>query len=468
MTLRELASAGESERLEFKRSTGERVEIAKTTCAMLNGLGGIILVGVRDDGTFVGQQIGNETLNDLTREWQKLEPPAFPDVSTLPLENGNAVVRIRVTGGGGPYTYDDRPYVRLGSRTVRMPQQRYEELLLQRMHAHTRWENQVAEEFSFIDLDVQEIVRTIDESVRRGRLDEPRTRDVGALISGLGLLRGGALTNAAVVLFGRPERLPAFYPQCLIRLAKFRGIDRTEFIDNRQEFGNAFDVFARAQRFLRENLPIAGKIMPGVYERLDEPLYPIEALREALANALCHRDYGVGGGSIGVAIYDDRLEITSTGRLPFGLTPDDLLVPHESRRLNPLIADVFYRRGIIERWGRGTLKILELAERAGLPPPEFEDRLGEVTVRFRPGVRRTLDAQGPDLSESQQEIVTALVRHGAMPLREIRSVLGWTSSERALQYNLAALREMGIVELRGTRRGARWSLVDVASTRLKR
>jgi ATP-dependent DNA helicase RecG len=462
--LRLLAAEGESERLEFKRSTGERAEIGKTACAMLNGLGGIILVGVRDDGSFVGQPIGSETLNDLTLEWQKLEPPAFPEVEALPLENGHALIRIRVPGGGGPYTYDDRAYMRMNSRTIRMPQHRYQEMLLQRMHAQSRWENQIAGGYAVDDLDAQEIVRTIDESVRRGRLDDPRTRDVSALLTGLELLRDGELTNAAVMLFGHANRLPASFPQSLIRLARFRGIDRTEFIDNKQEFGNAFDVFSMAQRFLRDNLPIAGRIVPGIYERVDEPLYPVEALREALANAICHRDYGIGGGSIGVAIYDDRLEISSTGRLPFGLTPEDLLVPHESRRLNPLMADVFYRCGIIERWGRGTLKILELAERAGLRPPEFEERSGEVIVRFRPGVRQATEPAYGGLSDLQQEIVTVLLHRGAMPLRQLRSVLQRTSSERTLQYNLAALREMGIVELRGERRGARWSLKESSST----
>ncbi len=75
------------------------------------------------------------------------------------------------------------------------------------------------------------------------------------------------------------------------------------------------------------------------------------ALREALANAFCHRDYSIGGGSVGVAIHQDRLEITSSGTLHFGLTAEKLFEPHESLPWNPLIAHVFYRRGIIETWG---------------------------------------------------------------------------------------------------------------------
>ena len=164
----------------------------------------------------------------------------------------------------------------------------------------------------------------------------------------------------------------------------FAGISRTEFLDNRQHVGNAFDLFQWGQRFLLENLPIAGRIEPNLFARVDTPLYPPEALREALVNAICHRDYATGGGSIGIGMYDDRLEVTSTGVLHFGLTPEMLFEPHESRPWNPLIARVFYRRGIIESWGRGTIKMAELAEQAGLPRPEIEEIAGAVTVRFRP------------------------------------------------------------------------------------
>ena len=166
-------------------------------------------------------------------------------------------------------------------------------------------------------------------------------------------MKESTLLRAALVLFGRAERLAAELPQCLLRVARFAGTDKTEFRDNRQFRGNAFDLLLAAERFLLEHVPVAGRVVPGHLERVDEPLYPPLAVREALANAFCHRDYAIGGGSVGVAIYDDRLEVTSSGTLHFGLTPEALFEPHESLPWNPLIAAVFYRRGIIESWGRG-------------------------------------------------------------------------------------------------------------------
>ena len=122
------------------------------------------------------------------------------------------------------------------------------------------------------------------------------------------------------------------YPQCALRMARFRGSDKSEFLDNRQEIGNAFDLFQRAQRFVRDHLPVAGRVLPNVFERVDDPLYPPAALREAVANALCHRDYSIAGGVVSIAIFDDRLEISSTGVLPFDLTPE----PWPSRTLHAL------------------------------------------------------------------------------------------------------------------------------------
>ena len=181
--------------------------------------------------------------------------------------------------------------------------------------------------------------------------------------------------------------------------------------------------------------------------RIDEPLFPPLATREALANALCHRDYAMGGGSIGLAVYDDRLEVTSTGLLHFGLTPDDLFGPHESRPWNPLIARTFYRRGIIEEWGRGTIRMADLATSAGLPRPEIEERGDCVTVRFRRADYVVPQPYTNDLLERQQAILTMLDRtEDGMPLREIHARLLSQASERQVRRALAGLRKQGLAE----------------------
>src|SRR5262249_2879536 len=128
-------------------------------------------------------------------------------------------------------------------------------------------------------------------------------------------------------------------------------------------------------------------------------------LREALVNALCHRDYSLAGGAVSVVIYDDRLEISSTGSLPFGLTMADLKRKHPSRPRNPLLANVFYLRGLIERWGRGTQKIVSLGVEAGRPEPEFEESVGELIVRFLPREYTPPHRVSHDLTERQRRIL---------------------------------------------------------------
>ena len=242
-------------------------------------------------------------------------------------------------------------------------------------------------------------------------------------------------------------------------------LDRMEFLDNRQFNGNAFALLANAERFLRDSLPIAGRFEQDRFERIDEPLYPPLATREALANALCHRDYSIGGGSVGIAIYYDRLEVTSSGSLHFGLTPDKLFAPHESRPWNPLIARTFYRRGIIEEWGSGTLKMAELSSVAGLPIPEIEDDGEAVTVRFRHRIelRGTL-VGGPATGGARLSVaslsdrVLALLNRADQGLarREIHARLSPGVSERQVRRALEELRDRGLVV--STNRGplTRW------------
>jgi len=179
---------------------------------------------------------------------------------------------------------------------------------------------------------------------------------------------------------------------------------------------------------------------------------------------LCHRDYSISGGSIGIAIYDDRLEISSSGGLPFGLTPDDLTKPHASQPRNSLIAHAFYRRGIIEEWGRGTLKMIELTEQAGLTAPEFESSPHEVIVRFNPTKYVAPTRVERNLSPLQRELLEALSGEGSLSLKDFTQRLSEPTPRRTVQDNLQLLRFLGLDETHGKGFGARW---DLSRGRLK-
>ena len=455
-----LVRGGESESIEFKRTTGERREAARTVCAMLNHRGGRVVFGVEPGGRIIGQMVSDRTVEELAQELGEIEPPVFPGIERLDFGQGLQLLVVTVSAGGSqPYSYRGHAYRRVGNTSRQLSREEYNRILLERLHGDQRWENQPAADWSVADLDLAEITRTLEEAIRRGRADDPGTRDPAEMLRGFGLLKDGLILRAAAVLFGRAERIEAELPQCLLRVARFRGKDKTEFLDNRQFHGNAFDLLLKAERFLRENLPVAGRIQPNVFERLDDPLYPPVALREALANAFCHRDYSIGGGSVSLGAYDDRLEITSTGALHFGLTPEALYLPHESLPWNPLMARVFYRRGVIEAWGRGTIKMEELTVRAGLPRPEILEAGGCVTVRFSPTRYVPPQRVAQNVTARQQRVLLCLSSAAdGLALRDIRGALGDEIVEWEIKNDLAALKHLGLVDTKGYARGARWVL----------
>jgi len=223
--LEKLVAQGESEKVEFKKSTGQCTEAAKAVCAMLNGHGGVVVFGVSDRAEIVGQQVSAKTLEDIACELRNIEPAVMPEIETV----------------------------------------------------------------------------TVGDN------------------------------KTAIIL------------------------------------GHAFSLLRHGEGFLFDRVPIAGRVVPGKMVREDYPLYPPLATREAIANAICHRDYTIHGGAVALAMYDDRLEVINPGILHFGITPEKLSHPHDSQPWNPIIASVFYRAGIIERWGAGTMDMIGWCRKNGNP-----------------------------------------------------------------------------------------------------
>lgn len=451
--LKNIVTRGEGEQVEFKRSTGQRTSAAKTVCAMLNGPGGFVIFGVTDRGDIVGQQISVRTLEDIAAELRKIEPPAFPEIETVPLKTETSVIVLTISGGGGLYSFDGRPYFRQGPTTTVMPREEYERRLVERLHATRRWENEpVPEDVSIKDLDADEIQITLDNAIRLGRLEATDRRDTRSILRGLELIHEGNLLNAAVALYGKTDRLKTLYPQMGIRMARFRGKDRlADFADNRQYWGHAFSLLRRAESFLMDHVPIAGRIVPGKMIREDQPRYPPRATREALANALCHRDYTIPGGAVALAMYDDHLEITNPGALHFGITPEKLAKPHESKPWNPIIANVFYRAGIIERWGTGTLNIIDWCTENGNPPPVWSEHAGSVYVTFLPAaLPDTPEATGEvgtKLALSRHQVEILLKCHADSRLVDLMIITGRSDRTKFRHQVLNPLLKAGLIEM---------------------
>jgi ATP-dependent DNA helicase RecG len=447
-TLKRLVALGEGSQLEFKRSTGELREALHTVCAFLNADGGKVLFGVRPDGALVGQEVSDKTLRDIAQALEGFEPPARIETERVRLRSGREILIFHVEGLSDsiPFIFEGRAYERVESTTRRMPQRRYEQLLLERAHSKRRWENQEAEETSLHDIDREEVFRMVNAARTAGRLVEPVGKDLGRMLDRLGVRRRGILLRAAVVLFGT-RFLPDF-PQCELRLARFRGTGKTEFLDQRQLRGPAFALLEEAMLFCQRHLPLPGHIEPGRLERVDRPLIPPDALREILVNALIHRDYTIAGGAVSLAIFDDRVEVWSAGRLPFGITPDVLSREHDSIQRNPLIAEIFYRAGLIEKWGRGINRVIAQCREAGIAPPQFREVAGSVVVLFHVQVGLTPQVT-PQITPQVTPQVIALLTAARQPCsrEELQRVAGLKDRKHFQKAHLEPLIAAGWLEM---------------------
>ena len=185
------------------------------------------------------------------------------------------------------------------------------------------------------------------------------------------------MTNGAVALFGKSlER----FPQMALRMARFQGTNKNEFIDSQRVEGNYFDLLDAGMAFLFRHLSLHGKI---VGFRKEEHLeIPAEALREALTNALCHRQYERYNLTPSIAVFDDRVEIENPGILPRGITPENIKQSHASHPYNPLVATVLFKTAFLENWGSGIGRIIDACHAQGVPEPKYEQSGGFVKIIF--------------------------------------------------------------------------------------
>jgi ATP-dependent DNA helicase RecG len=188
--------------------------------------------------------------------------------------------------------------------------------------------------------------------------------------------RGEQPLNGAMAVFGKNL---TFYPQCILKMAWFKGKDKTTFLDNRLVTGNIIELQSEAMAFCFKHLNLSG-VVKGLY-REEELEIPVEALREAIINALAHRLYSSNGG-VSLAIFEDRVEISNPGNFSFDAASQRVEPGMASNPRNPLIARVLYLRKAIEMWGRGIGLIINACEKAHLAPPRIYEDRGFVYIVF--------------------------------------------------------------------------------------
>ena len=468
--IKKLIAGDETRTLELKKTTGELKDAMHSVCAMLNSDGGRVIIGIAPASLrIVGQIVTDSTRQEIAREIRKLEPFVNMTVEYIDVPEGDGKQLIVLNADtrvfrDAPYVFDGRPYYKLESTTMLMPQQMYEDMLRKRDADKFRWDAQICRTKGIGDLDEPLMRRVVRKGISNGRIHASAAEDsVEQLLDRLDLLKDGELTNAAVALFAHKIEE---YPQIELAMACFRGTTKSIFVDSKFAKGNIFDMLDAGISFLMNNLKIGGKVVGMLREEKLE--LPIEAMREALVNALCHRQIDRTLTNVTLAIYDDRVEINNPGCLPPEIPVERIKEPHKSYPRNKQIAQVLYLTAYLERWGTGIERIVQICREYDVPEPEWSASEHDVTVTFwrigkdQPIKEGALGGENVEnsgenqLSERQVLICNMLKVNGENSARSLARILNL--SQRTVEREISFLRNHGFIDKDGTKNGV-WKVL---------
>jgi len=440
--VRLLIRAGEGLTVEFKERYTPRID--EDLAAFSNGRGGTLLLGVRDDGAVAGERLTNELkarINDLARNCK-------PSISVVVAQVGKVIAVEVPEGTEKPYSCGRGYYRRLDGNTQKMSHDE-----LRTMFAGNEampFEEKTVKGFTFDHVSKARVRAFAKEAgISLGRTPVPD------FLRSLKVANEKHVKNAGILFFA--EDVYEHIHHAETTLLAFKGTDRLHIYDRRDVRDDLLTQFNEVVIFLQKHLNVRSEIR-GV-DRHDIFEIPLEALREALVNALMHRDYSIRGTQVSVEVYDDRVEIVNPGGLPKGLSKDDF--GRISVRRNELIADLFFRLHKVERVGSGIKRMRQEMVRAGLRKPEFE-----VDAFFRAVFQRPEGFTVPDVGrttqktaqKTAQKIIDLISREPEITRQRLAEAIGITDS--GVKYQLRQLQEKGLIRRVGPDKGGHWEVIE--------
>lgn len=415
MGMMETIKAGESETTEFKTSLSEWRDVVESISAFSNKNGGTIFIGVGDNCESIGADIGKKTIEVLANQIkQNTDPVIYPSIYVENVDGKQVIVVDVVEYEQKPVFAFGRAFVRVGKSNQKLGSEGIRNLALNTSKVY--WDGRACVGADLEDIDEGKLRWFLKGAKYERRLDLDPDTSVRETLEKLYLLRDEIPTNAAILLFGKnPQR---FFGHSEIRCARFKGTKPLEFIDMKVFGGNLIDQREDAVEFVKEHIKLHAKIVG--LERVETWEYPIDALREAVTNAICHRDYEEYA-NVQVRIFDDRIEIWGCGSLPEPLTVDDLKQSHRSILRNPLIGKCLFLIKFIEHWGTGTNRIIDACVAHGLPEPVFEELSGSLVVTLRKMFTKE-SLRDMNLNERQIKAVLYVEEKGSITNKEYQTL----------------------------------------------
>lgn len=434
----EFIRQGEGEKAEFKEQWNDHGLEALASFA--NTRGGTLLIGVQDNGAVIGWNGDDRAQQAIIN--QIVEILGVQPTVSVQQEQGKPVLVIEVRSISTLVACRGRYYQRVGNTTREIPAEQLGRYFIAKLGV--QWDG-VTNGYSIDQIDPVAVRRFVE--LARGRLPFARGEEsIDSILQKLDLIPEGRVRRGAVLLFGKNPQ--ARFINAQIHMGRFK--DDITIIDDKLLKGNLFAQLEGAVQLFRTYLQVRYEF-EGT-SREGEPLsamqrkeiwdYPIEALREAVINALIHRDYFQAGQEIQIRVYDDRVVITNPGSLPEGMTVEELKREgHRSMPRNALLAQVFYYGELLEKWGTGTSRMIALCQKHGIPEPEFSANPDWFGVTFTKDIYTDKRLLALGLSDRQVKAVRYVKEHGSIMNKEYR--------ENSKVSSSVALRELNDLCARG-------------------
>ncbi len=362
----------ENQNIEWKEIWKD--EYLKWICGFANANGGKIFIGKNDNGEIAGLKNSKKLLEDIPNKIKNILG-IIVDINLHKTKNGN-YLEIIVEKQPFPVNYKGQYFYRSGSTNQELKGLALDKFMLQKKGK--TWDSIVMPNVKITDLDNKTFEFFKNKASISKRIDDSvLTDNIPNLLENLKLLENKQLKRSAILLFHPdPEK---FITGAFIKIGYFQ--TDTELIYQDEIHGNLFEQIEKTIELLFTKYIKAIISYEGIH-RVETYEYPKEAVREAVLNALTHKDYSAGT-PIQISVYDDKIMIWNYGKLPENWTIENLTVKHSSVPFNPDIANTFFRAGYVESWGRGTIKIIEKCKEQGLPNPEFSNNGNDFWLIFR-------------------------------------------------------------------------------------
>ncbi len=365
----DLIEKGESETVEFKKSTASLREGIETSCAFANHRGGYLLFGIDDNGAILGQQVTDDTIKNIANAVKlNTDPKLYPGIERIELKGKTCILVTIEESPLKPHLAYGRAYLRVGTTNQKLDRERYEYLLQQRFNGYG-FDYQVQPGATLDDINTDSLYGFLETANSIRNINENLLLPPDIVLQKLDLMAESKITKAAVLLFGKqPEKF--FADHFEIKCGKFADDTGYDLIANDKEFRqNLIHNFHAALNFVMES--IGKSSLKSDVHRKETWEFPVSVIREGLVNMIVHRDYRQNIKST-LEIRPSAVSFYNPAQL-FGpsITIERLKTLHPSRPGNRLIAKIFYLMGLFENWGGGTLKIVSETIKSGKPSPEF-------------------------------------------------------------------------------------------------